>query len=1301
MMQIFADAFRSLLVSLLAGVALLGALDGRATAENYQLRYDVDLSGNDFPFALRDPRFRNVSIETCMSYCDNIEGCVAFTYNENARVCFPKGGTSGALPFKGAISGFKSSNGATSPSLPRQPTLQPYTLEYNVDYSGDDIAEALNNGQFRNIPIETCMAYCDRIDGCVGFTYNTKARVCFPKTGRTNPVPFKGAVSGIRGATVNAGNQAQPITYEKVSSDYLSPDRCGAVDRDIQSISAKSQISIDERIVNIGEKRSIFYSAPTSTYQLPAFLVLTFDQPVRFHAGNFYVLSPQAVGAFSSRYGEGNTRAVIPLFPRSRSDSGSVDVIQLSLSEMHVTAAIISQSGCGEKVAPVLNKWLPAPKPTPPQVVVYNHFDLTSPISSYSSPLGTRYIDVFDGFFRLMSTTSSVPIAEHVATEAAFSPTGRFIGAFQGGKFHLYDSIDGKLLSVLDLVSIDWDNSDSFLLGDKGYWGGGIISSPFIEKSGIDYQDVGVIGHFGDSCHACNAISSTQVRIDLTNNYVISANIDGDVYSAFSLTSPKHFDGNKDDILSGIYNDSGVYHIQIPQKWETITPLIFTHIERSASPTSDVLDYDDNLSYLAKTFFLSRKEITHRQPAQKLASYTESQQRNALYPPVNINDNIKALLSNLSLNYSVNYYIINEFHKISNPLENDGKTSDGNIRKKFFFSDKKKIIITDCGSSDSEESKGSVIANDADVWEVNNNGEKIRIYGLFCIFGNTYEFGAVTGYYTDKNPGVFVTVPFDTLYKEVWYGGNGCNGDCQIHAALFGDRYVAVWSTSEGSISIYDRVNGNVEKYIGYKGYLMHQIALTSDGKYLIQLNTDNTFAIFNRSASKQDRDQNLIRLDGSPFEVPKGANEETKGAIREMAQSELVSNSVIAFGKYDDDELVIWTPDGYFDSTYEGQNQVFLKFLGQDDLFGFNQFGPLLRHKGLMEDVISGKTDRPRINYRIPPMIRTAIHPLGTTDLSIEVSERGGGHIKSILVYQDGLLTDQLAVTSDTQEWKGQVNRRAGARWVSAVAVDAEGLTSAPAAIDIGPDKRHRKLAVLAVGIDEYSDPALPALQFAKTDAFRFSEALGQLSSPLYDPNIQFSFLSDDGATRETILSKIRTIVAEGGSDTDVFLYFSGHGLNADGKLYLGLRDTRLADLAGTALSWTDIADAIGTAKVRTTIFIDTCHSGGAGEAQFTTNDGVANALIGSAGSSLTVFAASKGRQNSLEASDEGGGLFTSALTRVLGKDHTVYDLNGNGTIEATELYRGIKSEVMKASHGQQTPWLAMNSMVGDFALF
>jgi uncharacterized caspase-like protein len=117
--------------------------------------------------------------------------------------------------------------------------------------------------------------------------------------------------------------------------------------------------------------------------------------------------------------------------------------------------------------------------------------------------------------------------------------------------------------------------------------------------------------------------------------------------------------------------------------------------------------------------------------------------------------------------------------------------------------------------------------------------------------------------------------------------------------------------------------------------------------------------------------------------------------------------------------------------------------------------------------------------------------------------------------------------------------------------------------------------------------------------------------------------------------------------------------------------------------------------------VILDACHSGLSGAEGLGTNDDAVSSLLSGAHAPMLVLAASKGRQYSYEDPKWGGGAFTHALVEVLQRNWRSADLNGNGVIEVSELYRALRSIVVQETQANQTPWLARQDLIGDFAIF
>jgi hypothetical protein len=152
---------------------------------------------------------------------------------------------------------------------------------------------------------------------------------------------------------------------------------------------------------------------------------------------------------------------------------------------------------------------------------------------------------------------------------------------------------------------------------------------------------------------------------------------------------------------------------------------------------------------------------------------------------------------------------------------------------------------------------------------------------------------------------------------------------------------------------------------------------------------------------------------------------------------------------------------------------------------------------------------------------------------------------------------------------------------------------------------------------------------------------------------------------------------------------------------LQLALSATRLDRVEATSLGFDAISARLRESKARVVVLLDVCHAGVVDRAAAGTNDAAVSQLVTNSGASMVVLSASKGRQYSEETPKAAGGLFSSAFERTLTTDRTANDVDRNGAISISELYRGLKSSVVRASEGRQTPWLSRNRIVGDLDLF
>lgn len=1143
----------------------------------------------------------------------------------------------------------------SSISIAQDKSLQQFELREDTDFSGEDIPTALGDPSLRNITAEQCAAECLAIRECTAFTYNANKRVCFPKQRISEVVVFQGALSGIR-----TPNVVRPIV-DNGFSPFLSKSNCAEVRREVDAFASKARITFPVDRLRIGEPSQMRFVAPTVPDRLPAFLVFSFDQAVRFKGKGFYALTPSAKGAFNSKHALGTTRAIVPLFPRNRPEADTFAFVPLSLATITVTASVVAQTGCGEVIRQIAAEQLDLPKVQTPRIFVFDQYGATPPKSRILSPKGDRYIDVFDDFFRIIATATDAPIAEERGRFPRFSPTGRFVTAELDNGVAVFDAVDGATMDFIGR-NLAWDVDDSFAIADQSTWGQVHVTSTLVApmKSGDDDERA-----VGSSCHYCAGVESVAVKLDLENNFLIAqdedSNSDKPQYARSLSTAAFN---NSQSSLAFIAANAGIVPAKLPTRWETRGPLVFTNLEaaRGGRPLSELTG---SAAILAKRF-LSTPNIRPFAADKSTPTVPRATR----------------LLAQLGSRYgfvvsrSVMFEELTQEFRTANPQHYPQHPGEG-------LPDRSTLQFAECGTSSLFSSREmneapSVEVDLVNFWKVASSSGAISLLGFSCNGGTDGQYGSIQGIFASKNPNFIKYVDFGLAFSDLT-AGIGCI-ECGFQAELFDDRYVVARTSFYPTIALYDVEKGTILNFPAYRGELMEQLYLTSDHRHLLQINSDGTFAIYANSSERAYAKAELL----SPSY---GGNEQ-------------IAPNLLLAGRYDDDELVVWTPSGFYEATYEAARQIALKFNGSDAPFAFDQFAAVLAKPKLFEEVLKGVNPGKARPYQVPPIVDVRYDSSRSEQVSATLHQLGGNRAIKASIYQDGILVMDVALDKTKTSWKLSMPRRPDARWISVVASDETGLTSSPQGHDMGPARSRRDIALLLIAVDEYDDTRLAGLNFSKTDAFSFSEALRTYAAN-GQRKLQEMAIADAQATKEKVLAEITAAVSQSGS-TDVVLYFSGHGLTDQaGRLFLALKTTNLDDLEGTALSWTEIASATTRSSARITVVLDACHSGEAGSSMLATNDDLAGNLLNSSTYPITIVAASKGRQTSIEDSAAGGGLFTRALVEALTEKKAETDADKNGALEASEIYRAIKSRVSRETDGRQTPWLASNRAVGQIPLF
>jgi hypothetical protein len=154
-----------------------------------------------------------------------------------------------------------------------------------------------------------------------------------------------------------------------------------------------------------------------------------------------------------------------------------------------------------------------------------------------------------------------------------------------------------------------------------------------------------------------------------------------------------------------------------------------------------------------------------------------------------------------------------------------------------------------------------------------------------------------SAFWTRRPKGGSVT-DLSTPLEAFWAGANGISEhQTRLKPQVFGNRYLVAASVAQKTILVFDLAE---KRQIAlFKGVpqadLIEDVQLSSDGRYVIQFNSDGQFFI---------HEVEIGRLN--------------------------------ILGRVVDDEIIVYTPEGYYWSSYEGAHFVQLRFPGLPGLFPF-----------------------------------------------------------------------------------------------------------------------------------------------------------------------------------------------------------------------------------------------------------------------------------------------------------------------------------------------------------------------------
>lgn len=1074
-----------------------------------------------------------------------------------------------------------------------------------------------------------------------------------------------------------------------------------------RAVAAALKVTIEApQRLRVSEPIKVVWSRPeTARPNVPLYLVLTAPPEVRFAGTGFMGLTPDAKGPHNLAHGAKAARALVAFYRQSDiATDGEISVLPYRRGAQSIGWAVVTAGSCGEQILARGEKTVEV-APGPPEIVVQDLFAITAPLKRLSSPAGTHELLVFKDRYEVLDVATGSRLIARAGIGANFSPTGRFVTARRPAdeRLEVVDLVSSKVVAETGRDGgLGWVRSDSYLIyaysraGSFVVWNIMADGKPLLEEGSY-------------ACMACVTLESVNLAFDLDGGFLAAA---GDwnvsVTDLFTRAIEPKTDAEFDRLMKqSKYDEAREYQRGIAGFVEKDARGAVAYIRRTYDPSFTAFRDGD-----FGEWNFGEKVAFSNVPAHELEArqFKESHATILVHPKVSAVVRVAAAASKskqlrgrtmsgrgfqvgglatqgelrLGASYDRNAPNV-VFERLANagiptqapialaqvPIdtrkrwEDNGEAAARQVRSIVPVSGLFREGLQ-CHFEDAPED--AVLVDPRSIsalWRWHDSGADRLFLQVTCEQGAAGRFVMSELFVLQPSGAAKVTALLDE--DEFIYDSS--DKDVSLKIVRLAERAFAVVVGLRGKIAILDPIAG---KRIGghiplVDASLLSELRLTTGGKHLVQLNSDGRFFVHRVADGKR-----------------------------------------VLVGAHVDDEIVVANDDGLYDTTYEGAQSVQVRFPGSSGLFRFNQFEAALRRTKLAAAVLAGTSVASPAGMAAPPTAELTLNTAATngrrTGKVLATSER---ELSAVRLYVDGRLITQTDAKGMRAEVAVDLPDPGGGRWITAVAVDAQGLISQPSAVQLpGPSRPHGTMRAVVVGVDSYQDPGLPRLAFAKADAQRLLRTL-KASERKMVQHVQTTALLDAQVTPERLLDTVREAARATGPDDMLVFFYAGHGLDgraggqADAGLVLTMPATRTKDLKSTAVSWAHLAEAMKEARGTIVVLLDACHAGIAGSDAFATNDDAVSALMTRAGAPMVVLAGSKGRQLSYENAQAGGGVFTAAIAAAISDARAAHDRDKSGLIDLGELYTAVKAKVFQATKGKQTPWLSRNALVGEMALF
>ena len=1058
----------------------------------------------------------------------------------------------------------------------------------------------------------------------------------------------------------------------------------------------------------------------------PTYLIVSSSTPVRFYGEGFLALSADATGPSGIAFGEHQDRAIVPLHNPIAAMHGSLKIQMLRARETDVRWALVTSTACGERIA-AQDKSTFTVAANLPHILIQDPYDLEKPDQIINSNDGHHRLHVFADRFRVFNVDTGSLVLDAEGREPNFSPTGRFLAAYQGGRdsriLNLFDLASGVTIGAVTGPALIWQNGDSIAIaGSEVYERVAVLQTLINDISpgarSID-QDGGELctNGFATSCHppaplladyeGCNGCGAAWSEISVAISYdtgvvgrwssadghgwrrtlyslgfAISTPVPVKPYATFMSDRTREVPRPTIDRLgrlapgrpSAVLADGRTSHAPAAD-WQAT----------ASGSDADIAGARE----LRARLTLHRSETAAGTSAGGTGQLGQHAQKPAVNPQTPVPYVLFEQLTDVGLKLARGSLLRNAVMSVV--------TTDNNYHVAQVSPSLDKLLTpfltrmdydlldatADChlldlqlqheqpdwGRANVFVNKPKLVAKCADgLWSFSRETKEYLIGQTLSPYGTDHENIYTNTYLLIIEPDeplrlIYLNKNFLPTHMPMYERGPaGFFWPGNLHQINFvAQRYLIFASPGEKTAHVFDlETLAPLGKPVALvDADLLNSVQLSNDAAHLLQINSDGRLEV-----------------------------------------SRLADGQSILSGRTTDDELLLALPDGRFDGTPEGAHFVNLAFDGDSGLYSFQQFERSLKTPGIVLAALEGRTKAYKTDVAPPPSVDLDLRSEEANRFIAEIHARSVVGLQRLRIMLDGVPVLEKPLMGHDQKLALEISNLGDGRTVTALAADTNGALSRAISRplkQVAPPKA--TLRVLTVGIDDYRGQGFPPLSSAVADAGAIRTALEKGNGQLFADRDIRAALVNEMATPDAIRANLESlVVAAKPGDTIVFA-FAGHGVaDRSGQLRLATYQATLETIGINSVGWDEIAAILSRAPTRVVVLLDACHAGNANFDQLAKNENMVKALLSGVRAPILIFAASKGRELSRER--DGSGVFTRAIVETL-RGRSAADPNNNGLIDVDELYVGVKRNVVAATGGQQTPWLARGDLLGSFPLF